>query len=177
MSGSENPWKIFFDQHAPEYMQEVFTKNTTEEIEFLLEELSLPVGSHILDVGCGTGRHAVELARHGFRVTGVDLSSGMLEEARKAAELAGVSVNWIQSDATMMQLEEPADGVICLCEGAFGLIGTPGEVLTHERAILQAIHRSMKPGAKLILNAPNGLAIIRAATTEQLKREHSIPRR
>ena len=73
-----NEWEEFFDGHAPVYMDNSFTKNTVEEAEFVLEELGLPAGGRILDVGCGTGRHAVELARRGYRVTGVDISSGML---------------------------------------------------------------------------------------------------
>ena len=45
---------------------------------------------NILDAGCGTGRHAVELAKAGARVTGVDFSNGMLEKARQKASLAKV---------------------------------------------------------------------------------------
>jgi cyclopropane fatty-acyl-phospholipid synthase-like methyltransferase len=83
-------WEEFFDGHAPVYMDNVFTKDTVREVDFLIDELKLRKGSRILDIGCGTGRHAVELARHGFRITGVGISSGMLEEARKAAAGAGV---------------------------------------------------------------------------------------
>jgi ubiquinone/menaquinone biosynthesis C-methylase UbiE len=169
MNPSENPWKTFFDQHAPQYMQEVFTRNTAEEINFLQRELSLPEGSHILDVGCGTGRHAVGLARLGYRVSGVDISSGMLAEARKNARDAGVSVDWIQSDARDIHLDEQVDAAICLCEGSFGLIGSVHDLHTHEREILQAIHRMLKSGGSLILNAPNGLAKIRAATDEDVQ--------
>jgi SAM-dependent methyltransferase len=169
MDVAENPWKTFFDQHAPDYMNEVFTRNTEEEIQFLIEEFSLPAGSHILDVGCGTGRHAIGLAKNGYRVTGVDISSGMLAEAAKAAAESGVQIDWVQCDAAVMKLNTQADAAICLCEGSFGLIGSSDEVMTHERKILESIHRSAKPGAKLILTAPNGLAKIRAATDEQVR--------
>ena len=83
-----NEWEEFFDGHAPVYMDNSFTKNTVAEVDFVLEELGLPRGSRILDVGCGTGRHAVELARRGYWVTGVDISSGMLAEAEKVAREA-----------------------------------------------------------------------------------------
>ncbi len=78
-------WEKFFDGHAPVYMDNCFTQNTINEVDFLVEELRLKPGATILDVGCGTGRHSVELARRGFAVTGVDLSDGMLAEARKHA--------------------------------------------------------------------------------------------
>ncbi|MGD8849633.1 MAG: class I SAM-dependent methyltransferase [Anaerolineales bacterium] len=168
MTSAENPWKTFFDHHAPVYMQEAFTRNTEHEIEFIIDELSLPEGSHILDVGCGTGRHSIELAKLGFRLTGIDISIGMLAEAKKSASQAGVDVRLIQADASVIEFDEHFDAVICLCEGAFGLIGSSEDVLTHEKKILEAIHHSMKPGAKLILTLPNGLAKIRSATPEQV---------
>ena len=83
MKPKQNEWEFFFDHHAPHYLDNVFTKNTLEEAEFIIEELMLPAGSHILDIGCGTGRHCIELARRGYKMTGVDISSGMLNEARK----------------------------------------------------------------------------------------------
>ena len=57
-------------------MDEPFVTGTRGEVDFIARELGLPAGARILDVGCGTGRHAVELARRGYRVTGVDLSPG-----------------------------------------------------------------------------------------------------
>jgi cyclopropane fatty-acyl-phospholipid synthase-like methyltransferase len=66
-------WEGFFDGHAPVYDQNCFTRNTIAEVEFLIETLELSPGASILDVRCGTGRHAIELARRGYRVTGVDL--------------------------------------------------------------------------------------------------------
>ena len=57
----------------------------------------------ILDLGCGTGRHAIALVREGYKVTGIDISAGMLEVARRKAAEAGVEVEWIQADAANMQ--------------------------------------------------------------------------
>lgn len=71
----KDTWERFFDAHAPIYAENAFTKNTVREVDFLLEELELSPGAAILDVGCGIGRHAVELAKRGYAVTGLDLSS------------------------------------------------------------------------------------------------------
>ncbi|UCD09486.1 MAG: methyltransferase domain-containing protein, partial [Dehalococcoidales bacterium] len=68
-----NSWKEYFDSHAPRYMQNPFTYSTLREIDFLVEELALPKGSRILDIGCGTGRHSIELAKRGYIMTGVDI--------------------------------------------------------------------------------------------------------
>src|SRR3972149_1197611 len=68
---NESVWQAFFDAHAPYYMQNEFTRNTAEEVQFVIEELRLIPPARILDVGCGTGRHSTALAQRGFRVTGV----------------------------------------------------------------------------------------------------------
>ena len=88
----QKSWQAFFDAHSPQYMQNEFTHNAIKEADFVIEELGLAPGSRILDIGCGTGRHSVELARRGFRMTGIDQSTGMLAEARKAAQVAGAEV-------------------------------------------------------------------------------------
>jgi len=162
-------WEMFFDGHAPDYMDNIFTKNTVAEVDFLLEELGLPPGSCILDIGCGTGRHAVELARRGYHVTGVDISSGMLVEAEKAAGKAGVKIEWVHADATKFTSTELFDVAICLCEGAFGLLGTDDDPLEHDLSILRNIHAALKPGARLVMTALNGYAPIRQHTQQDVK--------
>jgi len=162
-------WEIFFDHHARKYNDEVFTRNTAFEIDFLIDELGLPEGSAILDVGCGTGRHSVGLAIRGYRMTGIDLSNGMLAEARKAAEAAGVTVELIHADATRMTFDRPFDAAICLCEGAFGLIGQHDDPLEHDMEILRRIHDALKPGARLILGALNGAEKLRRNKNENVR--------
>jgi len=164
-----NEWEEFFDGHAPVYMDNSFTKNTVEEVEFVLEELRLRQGSRILDVGCGTGRHVVELARRGYQVTGVDISSGMLAEAERAAREAGVEVELIHADATQFTSDKLFDAAICLCEGAFSLLGSEDDPIEHDLAILRNIHAALKPGARFILTAPNGCRLIRQATQEDVE--------
>lgn len=165
----KNEWEQFFDGHAPEYMKNEFTKNTLAEIDFIIEELGLAEGCFILDVGCGTGRHSVELARRGYRMTGVDISSGMLAEAKEAAEKAGVEVEWIQADAASFKAKEVFDAALCLCEGAFGLLGSDDDPLKHELAILRNINRALKPSAKVIFTVLNGLAFARKHSQQDVE--------
>ena len=68
--GSVNEWETLFDHHAPRYMDEPWTKDTSSEVDFLVEELAILPGGSILDLGCGTGRHAIEFASRGYKVTG-----------------------------------------------------------------------------------------------------------
>ena len=143
-------WERFFDAHAPVYEENVFTKNTLREVDFLLDELSLQPGGSILDVGCGTGRHSIELTTRGYSVTGIDLSSEMLAKAAAAAEAAGVTVDWVHSDATRFSLPKKYDAAICLCEGAFGLLGQADDPIEQPLAIVCNMSRSLKPQAKSV---------------------------
>jgi ubiquinone/menaquinone biosynthesis C-methylase UbiE len=164
---ADEAWREFFDSYAPQYMKESFTADSVREVAFLCEILELPPGATILDVGCGTGRHAVELARRGYAVTGLDLSAGMLAEAAAAAERAGVRVDLVQADATDFSLARTFDAAVCLCEGAFTLVGCE-DPFEHDAAILRQVHRVLKPGARFILTASNGMRLIRDATDEQV---------
>ncbi|MEW6251900.1 MAG: class I SAM-dependent methyltransferase [Planctomycetota bacterium] len=157
-------WADFFDGHAPVYDDNCFTKNTAREVEFLLELLELRPGGAILDVGCGTGRHAVALAQRGYAVTGLDLSTGMLAQARRRAAAAGVPVQWVQADATRFALPQSFDAAICLCEGAFGLLNTPDDPLDQPLAILRNIAAALRPEAPCLFTVLNGYRMIRRRT-------------
>ncbi|MCX6071108.1 MAG: methyltransferase domain-containing protein [Chloroflexi bacterium] len=167
MSANEG-WRAVFDGHAPFYLQNVFTRNTIAEVEFLVRELRLGPGARLLDLGCGTGRHSVELAHRGFRMVGVDLSRGMLRQAQAAAQAAGVSVDWIQADATRFAAPASFDGAICLCEGSFGLAGDGEDPIAHDEAIARNLARCLRPGARLVLTALNGLRLLRQYGAEDI---------
>lgn len=157
----KSSWEQFFDDHAPIYDDNVFTKNTRYEVDFLLEELHIPPGGAVLDVGCGTGRHAIELAKRGYAVTGLDLSPEMLSRAASKAEAANVSVEWVRSDATQFAFPGKYDAAVCLCEGAFGLLGQGDDPIDHPMSILRNISRSLKPRARAVFTVLNGVSMLR----------------
>ena len=168
---NDSSWEDFFKIHASIYDENIFTKNTLQEIDFLLGELAISPGALILDVGCGTGRHAVELAKRGYAVTGVDLSTEMLSKAKDKAKAAGVIVEWVHSDATRFSSEKKFDGAICLCEGAFGLLGSAEDALEQPLAILRNVSSCLKPGARVIFTVLNGFRVIREYTQEDVEQE------
>ena len=163
----DNVWQRFFDGFASEYEGEAFTRNTVDEVAFLVDLLDLPSGARILDVGCGTGRHSVALAARGYRMTGLDISAGMLAEARAAAAAAGVELELVQGDATDFSLPRDFEAAICLCEGAFTLVGD-GDPVEHDLAILANTRDALAPGAPFVLTASNAMRLIREATHEQV---------
>ena len=162
-------WQEFFDSHAPEYMENIFTKNTDFEVEFIIHELGLVSGDRILDVGCGTGRHSIPLALRGMKMTGLDLSEGMLAEAGKYAESENACIELVQADATQFHFTEAFDHAICLCEGSMGLLGSDEDAGERDLSILQNISSSLKPGGKLLMTVLNGLKKIREHSREDVE--------
>ncbi|HUU44401.1 MAG TPA: methyltransferase domain-containing protein [Acidobacteriota bacterium] len=154
-------WKEFFRYEAEQYDSEPFTQATEREVAFLIEQLKLPKGASILDVGCGTGRHSVALAQHGFAVTGIDLSDEMLEKARARATASKTHVTFLQSDATTYVSEPVFDAAIGLCEGAMGLLGQGDDPIERDLTVLRNMHAALKPDGQLIVNALNVFRVAR----------------
>jgi SAM-dependent methyltransferase len=161
-------WERFFDGFATRYDDEVFTKNTVPEVRFIVEHLRPPPGGTVLDLGCGTGRHSVELARQGYQVTGVDLSSGMLEVAAKRAAAAGVTVEWVHQNAAAFDRPASFDAAICLCEGAICLLGADDDPMERDVVILRNVFAALRPGGKFLLNVLNACRQIRLFNDEDV---------
>jgi 2-polyprenyl-3-methyl-5-hydroxy-6-metoxy-1,4-benzoquinol methylase len=148
------PWyEELFANFAKTYDKEGFTQGTLQEAGFIEREIEHNKQTKILDVGCGTGRHAIELARRGYEVTGIDLSEAQLRCAGEKANNAGVSVRFLQRDARKAGFKERFDLVIMLCEGGFSLMETDEENF----AILSSCARALKPGGKFIFTCLNAL--------------------
>lgn len=164
-----NDWKTFFDHYAPNYMSEPFVTGTQGEVDFLVEHLNLSPDHQILDMGCGTGRHALELGRRGYSVTGVDLSDGMLDQARQIAQRENLNrLNFQQADATCYRTDSPFDRIYCVCEGSIGLIGAGSDPQAHDVAVLKNLYDALKPGGKMLITVLNAMRIIRLYQPEDV---------
>ena len=94
------PWyELLFTNYANTYEKEPFTKGTIQEVDFIEKELAYDKSKKILDMGCGTGRHSIELTSRGYQVDGVDLSTNMLAKAKEKAASQGLNINFQQGDA------------------------------------------------------------------------------
>ena len=148
------PWyEALFANYARKYDAESFTQGTLGECDFLEKEIGGDRSVRILDIGCGTGRHAVELAARGYAVVGVDLSAAQLARARAKAAERGVAVDFRPADARALPFAAEFDLAIMLCEGAFSLMET--DEMNFQ--ILQGAARALKPGGKLVFTTLNGL--------------------
>lgn len=161
-------WHEFFERHAAHYDRNPFTSNTKVEVQFLVERMGLKPSMRILDAGCGTGRHALELTERGMYVVGVDFSAAMLAQARAKAAQRGLEVEWVEADLTEWSRPGGFEAAVCLCEGGFGLINTDDDGVTHDLKILRNIADSLVPGAPFILTALNGYSLIRRMSDEAI---------
>ncbi|MHC4638409.1 MAG: class I SAM-dependent methyltransferase, partial [Planctomycetota bacterium] len=99
---------VFGQEYSEAYDLLYRDKNYEKECDFIEEIWNKFPGQieTVLDLGCGTGAHAVILAERGYEVTGVDRSSGMLSRARQKAENAGLEIEFHQSSIQDLQLEK-----------------------------------------------------------------------
>lgn len=146
-------YEDLFDNYAETYDREPFTKGTIDEVTFIENEIQSDRSKTILDVGCGTGRHAIELAKRGYSVTGIDLSESQLERARHKAERANVNITFLCRDARNFDLDSSFDLVIMLCEGAFSLMET--DEMNFD--ILNQAASHLNAGGKFIFTTLNAL--------------------
>lgn len=153
MAAAKKWYEELFMNYSGNYEKEVFTQGTLGEADFIEGEISHDKRKKILDIGCGTGRHSVELAKRGYSVTGIDLSGNMLAKANKKAADSGVKVKFLKRDARSFRFREKFDLAIMLCEGAFPLMET--DEMNYQ--ILKNAHRSLKKGGKFIFTTLNGL--------------------
>jgi 2-polyprenyl-3-methyl-5-hydroxy-6-metoxy-1,4-benzoquinol methylase len=148
------PWyEELFQNYAKKYDDESFTKGTIGEVDFIEKEINYNKSFRILDIGCGTGRHSIELAKRGYNVVGIDLSESMLKRAKEKAKNENVEVDFIQADARHLNFNNKFDLAIMLCEGAFPLMETD----EMNYAILQNAATALKQNGKLIFTTLNGL--------------------
>lgn len=146
-------YETLFENYAVKYDQEVFTQGTIGECDFIENEIDHNKDIRILDIGCGTGRHSIELAKRGYSITGVDLSDSQLKRAEEKALEANVNVDFQKADARALSFNHEFELVIMLCEGAFSLMET--DEMNYQ--ILQNAEKALKQPGKLIFTTLNGL--------------------
>jgi SAM-dependent methyltransferase len=159
--GARDHWfEDLADHLGAAYERYAHTKGTVQEVDHVVEVLGMQPGERVLDVGCGTGRHAIELGRRGIAVHGIDISRRFIDIARTRASdepehrLGGAGsslVTFERVDARSMAFHEEFDAVICLCQGAFGMMTADGD----DEAVVAGMARALRPGGGLALSAFN----------------------
>ena len=146
-------YESLFENYARKYDEEVYVHGTSGECDSIEQEINCDRSIKILDIGCGTGRHAIELAKRGYQVTGIDLSESQLKRAREKAKEQGVKIDFERHDARNLPFKSDFDLAIMLCEGGFSLMET--DEMNFE--ILKSATKSLKNNGKFIFTTLNGL--------------------
>jgi len=146
-------YESLFENYAHKYDKECYVQGTAGECDFVEQEIGQDRSLKILDIGCGTGRHTIELAKRGYNVTGVDLSGNQINWAREKAKEAGLTIDFRIQDARNLSFDGGFDLAIMLCEGGFSLMET--DEMNFE--ILKSATKALKSKGKLIFTTLNGL--------------------
>lgn len=146
-------YKELFENYGIKYDSENFTQGTIGECDFIEKEINYNKNNRILDIGCGTGRHSIELAKRGYNVVGIDLSESLLNRAKEKASEQKLQIIFQKHDARKLHFLHEFNLVIMLCEGAFPLMETD----EMNFKILQNACNALKPNGKLIFTTLNGL--------------------
>ena len=144
------PQPNFFTAGSPYLNHPQLTpERTAQEIDFILSEIDIPACGHILDVGCGPGRHSIELAQRGYRVVGIDPSATMINAALSRASAAGVPPSFQQVAGEDFVSDTTFDVAICL-------FTTLGQIEDQEdnRQLVSQVAKYLKPEGFLVVEVP-----------------------
>jgi len=143
---------------APEWWQEFFTgpwldvqrtvwdhERSGHDADRIQKLLGLPEGSAILDVPCGEGRIARELASRGYRLTGVDITEALLDDARRLSQERGLDISWERRDMRDLPWKEEFEGAVNFW-GSFGYFDDEGNL-----AFAEAVANALKPGGRFLI--------------------------
>jgi len=143
----------FWNEVAPLLFDEDRIASTPEEVDDLLAHLEIPSGSSVLDLACGVGRHAIDLARRGYPATGLDRAPALLERAREnaaeAAKEAGreLELEWVAGDMREFVRPGAFDGAINFFS-SFGYFTDPED----DRRVARNVFESLRPGGSFVID-------------------------
>lgn len=144
------PWyEEVFDENYLRTLPFMTPEQTLREVDFIENSLSVEKGARVLDVGCGYGRHAIELVQRGLSVSGLDLSLPLLIRAADEAQKRALSVNFVHSDMRGLAFDREFDSAYCMLT-SFGYFDEETNA-----KVAEGMARALKPGGRLLLDVVN----------------------
>jgi SAM-dependent methyltransferase len=138
-------WKTYFYGATNDVFRMIMAPRASTDATKIERALALPPASKILDVPCGHGRIAIELAARGHVVAGLDLSADEIARAKEAARARNVEVDFRIGDMRTAVPTEAFDATVCF-GNSFGYFDDDDNA-----AFLGSLLRSLRPGGKLAL--------------------------
>jgi SAM-dependent methyltransferase len=144
------PWfEEAFDEDYLRTLPFMTPDQTLREVSFIKQSLKPPNDAELLDVGCGYGRHAIELGQGGYRVTGIDLSLPLLIRAADESQRRALSVNFVHADMREMAFENQFDGAYSFLT-SFGYFDEEANL-----KVAASICRALRPGGRFLVDTIN----------------------
>jgi SAM-dependent methyltransferase len=144
-----NWWENFFHGVALDFWRAaVSAEQTRADADFIAKQLRLAANAKLLDAPCGNGRIAIALAQRGFALTGVDIATEFIAEAKTSSLAAGVDIEWHERDMRDLPWTNEFDGAFCF-GNSFGYLKDD-----ENTEFLRAVSRSLKSGARFVLDEP-----------------------
>lgn len=129
-----------------------WVEQTQAQVDFIWHVLNMSGQERVLDLACGFGRHALEFARRGCRVVGVDITAAYVDEARKQVAEQGLDAEFICADLRGLQFSQEFDVVLNLADGAIGYLENDKE----NEKIFDVIAHALLPGGRHLMDICNG---------------------
>ncbi len=145
----KKPWyedDSFWETWGPTMFTPQRIANAVDEVDKVINLVKIEPEAHILDLGCGIGRHSLEMARRGFQVTGVDRTRGYLDQAKKQADSEDLDIEFFQEDMRAFSRPDSFDYVISMFT-SFGYF----EDSEDDRRVVTNIYSSLKNGGAFII--------------------------
>ncbi len=156
-SGSWHEQEEFWRRFGPVMFSPRRRQAAAGEVDDLLTLIALEPGAAVLDLACGPGRHSLELARRGFRVTGVDRTAAYLEQAREAAHRDGLQVEFVLDDMRDFVLPGAFDAVVNLYT-SFGYF----EEADDDRRVVSNVYRSLRARGSFVIETHGSEDLVRS---------------
>lgn len=148
-------YETFFTELPNEFWRRAATPEmTVAEVAFIERELELRPGSRILDVPCGSGRHALALAARGHSVRGIDVSAEAIGHARLAATAAGVAVELDIAEMRQLPRDGSYDAAICM-GNSFGYLEIDGL-----RDFVAGLAAAVRPGGGVAIDCSTAAELL-----------------
>jgi len=157
---------VFNDDYATYYDDLYATKKYGAEVQYLIDCFNTTSleGFRILDLGCGTGKHALLLAQAGAELSILDRSEKMLERAVHRFEAANISVNAYQADLQSFEIDQQFDAVISM----FAVIGYVTRTPDLQR-LFTNIRKCLRPGGVFVFDCWHGNAVLSEKPQSRIK--------